>query len=139
MADRYEREIEDILSRIDKFPRRKASHRARGAVLGRIAALQHALTARTAQFSIGKVMLVGMICIVLGYFLRSALGDVWQYVVLAGLALFFGTFLLSLFGAGRGGSRGNYWRGRPVQSYYSSEPDLIERLRNWWRRRQSRR
>ncbi len=139
MADRFEREIEDILRRIDKFPQRKPSNRARSAVLQRLTALQQALAVRIAQLSVGQIMLAGMIAMLVGFLFRAAIPDAWQYVFLAGLALFFSAFILSFFGAGRGRSQGQYWRGRPAQSYYSSGPTLLERLRGWWRRRQSRR
>ncbi len=138
MADRFEREIEDILRRIDKFPRQRPTDRARGAILQRLAAGHRALTSGVLRLSLGQIMLAGMACILIGFFARSVLGDLWQYIVIAGLIAFFAAFFLSFVGNGpTRGARGRYWRGRPVESYYSSGPTLFERLLQWWRRRQS--
>src|SRR5579883_2636836 len=66
MADRFEREIEDILRRIDKFPRQRPTDRARGAILQRLAAGHRALTSGVLRLSLGQIMLAGMACILIG-------------------------------------------------------------------------
>lgn len=140
MPDKFEREIEDILSRLDNFPRQGPSDRARKAVSGRIGAFQRRIALRVARLSVGQIMLTGIIMILVGYFFRAGLPEIWYYVVILGLILFFTSFALSFFGAGRARGSGQvYWRGRPAQAYYSSGPDLAKRLRAWWRRRQGRR
>jgi hypothetical protein len=140
MPDKFEREIEDILSRLDDFPRRGPTDRARNAVSTRIGAFQRGIAVRVAHLSVGQIMLAGILMILVGYFFRSVFPEVWYYVVILGLILFFTSFALSFFGAGRArGSRQVYWRGRPAQSYYPSGPDLAKRIRAWWRRRQGRR
>ncbi len=140
MPDKFEREIEDILNRLDKFPKQGPTDRARKAVSGRVGAFQRRIALRIARLSVGQIMLTGIVMILVGYFFRAGLPEVWYYVVLLGLILFFTAFALSFFGAGRPhGSRQVYWRGRPAQSYYSSGPSLAKWLREWWRRRQGRR
>jgi hypothetical protein len=85
-------------------------------------------------------MLGGILMILVGYFSRALFPEVAYYVIILGLVLFVTSFALSLFGAGRGASSSrSYWRGKPVQSYYASGPDLARRLRAWWRRQQGRR
>jgi len=141
MPDKFEREIDDILSKLDKFPQQGPSERARKAVSGRVSAFQRRVALRIARLSVGQIMLTGIVMILVGYFFRAGLPEIWYYVVILGLILFFTSFALSFFG-GAGRARGGgqvYWRGRPAQSYYSSGPILGRRLRDWWRRRQGRR
>ncbi|HTE85853.1 MAG TPA: hypothetical protein VK821_14085 [Dehalococcoidia bacterium] len=140
MPDKFEREIDDILNRLDKFPRQGPADRARKAVSGRVGVFQRRIALRIARLSVGQIMLTGIVMILFGYFFRALIPEIWYYVVILGLILFFTSFALSFFGAGRaGGSRQVYWRGRPAQSYYSSGPALARRLREWWLRRQGRR
>jgi hypothetical protein len=140
MPDKFEREIEDILSRLDNFPQRGPSDRARRAVSNRVGDFHRRFTLRLARLSVGQIMLGGIVMILVGYFFRALIPEIWYYVVILGLVLFFTSFALSLFGAGRAGSSSQtYWRGRPVQSYYASGPDLAKRFRAWWRRHQGRR
>jgi hypothetical protein len=138
--DRFEREIEDILNKLDHFPKQGPGDRLHRAVSGRLSGWQRAMALRVGRLSVSQIMLTGIVLILIGYFFRVALPGVWYYLVIFGLILFFTSFLLSFLGAGRGaGGRQVYWRGRPAQSYYSSGPTLGERLRDWWRRRQGRR
>jgi hypothetical protein len=137
MPDKFEREIEDILNRLDNFPEQGPSDRARKAVSNRVGAFQRRLALRLARLSVGQIMLGGIVMILVGYFFRALIPEIWYYVVILGLILFFTSFALSLFGAGRGHANSQtYWRGKPVQSYYASGPDFARRIREWWRRRQ---
>jgi hypothetical protein len=140
MPDKFEREIEDILNKLDRFPRQRPTDRARSAVTRRISAFQRRVAARVSRISVSQIMLTGIVLILVGYFLRSVLLGLWYYLIILGLILFFSAFVLSFAGAGRGGGgRQVYWRGRPAQSYYSGGPTIAARLREWWRRRQGRR
>ena len=141
MEDRFEREIEDILSRLDKFPRRGPTYRARHAVSSRLRALQSGLAARLAKLSLSQVMLTGIILVFVGYFFRAGLPGIWTYLVLGGLGLFFASFLASFLGGRRRQHGGGqiYWRGRPASAYSDAGASVTERLLAWWRRRLRRR
>jgi hypothetical protein len=139
MPDKFEREIEDILNKLDKFPSRGPSYRARQAVTRRIQFGQRAVAQRLTRLSVGQIMLTGIALILVGFFFRAALPGIWSYLVIFGLILFFTSFVISFFGGGRSAGSGRiYWRGRPA-SYYSSGPSIASLFREWWRRRQGRR
>lgn len=142
MPDKFEREIDEILSKLDKFPKQSPLQRVQNRLGRRVSGMQRALALRLARLSVSQIMLAGIGLILFAYFFRSALPGIWYYVVVFGLILFFTSFVLSFFGFSGGGSghgRQVYWRGQPAQSYYSAGPTVFTRLRDWWRRRQSRR
>jgi hypothetical protein len=141
MADKFEREIDEILSKLDTFPKQGPLQRAQNRVGKRVGGMQRTLAVRLSRLSVSQIMLTGIAVILFAYFFRAALPGIWYYLVVFGLILFFTSFVLSFFGfSGPRSSRGRqvYWRGQPAQSYYSSEPTVFTRLRDWWRRRQSR-
>jgi hypothetical protein len=135
MTDRYEREIDEILSKIEDFPKH-AAHRRRvtNRLLRRAGAAQRGFAVRLAHLSVSQIMLTAIALIVLSYFLRSALGGIWVYGLLLGLILFFTAFVLSFRSGGASGRSEPYFRGRPRSYYESSQPDVLERLRSWWSR-----
>ncbi|MGI8552356.1 MAG: hypothetical protein ACR2PL_16450 [Dehalococcoidia bacterium] len=137
MPDKFEREIDEILSKLDKFPKRGPGQRVRGRLGQRATGAQRGFALRLARLSVSQIMLGGIGLILFAYFFRSVMPGIWYYLVIFGLILFFTSFALSFFGGGRptGGNR-TYWRGKPVQSYYDGGPALAIRLRDWWRRRQ---
>lgn len=142
MPDKFEREIDEILSRLDKLPSRSPSERVRRSLARRVVDLQRALAVHAAQLSVNQIMVAGIVLILFGYFFRAAMQGIWQYMVVLGLILFFTAFALSFigFGAGRSSHQGSiYWRGRPADWYYSGGPSPIGRIRDWWRRRRGRR
>lgn len=140
MPDKFEREIEDLLNRLDKFPSQGPAYRVRRAVAHRVLSLQRRIALRLARLSVSQIMLAGIALIFIGYFFRAGLPGIWYYLVILGLILFFTSFVISLLGGGRRSGSGRiYWRGRPAASYYSDGPSLAARLRSWWRRRQGRR
>jgi len=142
MADKFEREIDEILSKLDKFPKQSPVQRMQNRVGRRASGIQRLLALRLARLSVSQIMLTGIGLILFAYFFRTALPGIWYYLVVLGLILFFTAFVLSFFGFSNGRSgRGRqvYWRGQPAQHYYAAEPAVFTRLRDWWRRRQSRR
>ena len=142
MADKFEREIDEILSKLEKFPKQSPLQRAQNRLGRRASGMHRAFALRLARLSVSQIMLTGIGLILFAYFFRSVLPGIWYYLVILGLILFFTSFVLSFFGfsSGRSGrGRQVYWRGQPAQNYYSSEPAVFIRLRDWWRRRQSRR
>jgi VIT1/CCC1 family predicted Fe2+/Mn2+ transporter len=131
VSDKIEREVEEILRKLDKFvPEEGRLVRARRR-LGRAASgLLHTLRVRLARISLGQVMLASLILVVVAFFFRSASPTLARWAIIAGLILFFTAFVLSLLGG-----RSRYerrWRGRVIDL---SEPSLGSRLRNWLQRR----
>ncbi len=106
MADKFEREIDEILSKIHDFPQRPpASRRAGNRLAQRITGLQRSLAVRLSRISVSQVMLTAMGLMVFSYFFKAALGELWVYGLILGLILFFTAFALSLRpGAGAGRS-----------------------------------
>lgn len=141
MPDKFEREIDEILSKLDHFPKQGPLQRMQVRVERRATSFQRALALRLARLSVSQIMLTGIGLVLFAYFFRSIMPAIWYYLVIFGIILFFTAFVLSSFGFGARGGRGRqiYWRGQPAQSYYQSGPSLMSRLRDWWRRRQSRR
>jgi hypothetical protein len=140
MPDKFEREIEDILNKLDHLPSRRPGPRVRQAITRRLLSLQRRIAVRLAHLSLSQVMLTGIALIFVGYFFRAGLPGIWFYLVILGLILFFTSFALSFFGVGPPHRSGQvYWRGRPASSYYPSGPSIGTRLLGWWRRRQGRR
>ena len=139
--DRLEREINEILEKIDHFPTpeqrrtrtaRKAFHRLGDAISSRM----HRFMRELSHVSLSQVMLLAFILILGSLFFRRFVPLAWPWMMYAGLVLFLTSFVLMAFGGGRGGGGGaskqqHYWRGRPVS--YSSD-SLSRRMRRWWNR-----
>lgn len=140
MADKFEREIDEILSKIRDFPERPAArHRAKSRVAQRITALQRAFAVRLSRISVSQVMLTAMALMVISYFFREAFAELWVYGLILGLILFFTAFALSFRSGGvRGGSE-PYFRGRPRSYYQSGAAPVVDRLKSWWRQQRRRR
>jgi hypothetical protein len=139
MPDRFEREIDEILKKIDDFPqgsalrRRQHSRKQRQAGSG---GLQRAVTL-LARVSGQQIMLISLGLIVFSYLFRFALEGLWVYGLMLGLILFFTAFALGLK-SNSGRSSEPYFRGRPRSAYQPSGPALSERLRRWWQQRNRR-
>lgn len=131
MADNLEREVEEILRKLDKFvpeespltrSRRRLGHAASGLVQGALV--------RLSRISLGQVMLVSVLLVAAAFLFRAANPILARWVIIGGIIFFFTAFLLSLRG-GRSSDE-KVWRGRVIDL---SEPSLADRLRNWLRRR----
>lgn len=137
-SDRLEREIEEILGKIEHFP--DAGHRrqrARNRWLQRIGTAisdrQRALMRELSRFTISQVMLLSILLIVGSLFFRRAAPLVMTWVLYGGIVLFVTTFAIMVFGSGRSSaSREQKWRGRTVRMQSASRPRLSQRLRHWW-------
>lgn len=136
MPNRIEREIDEILARLDDFvPEEKRGRRPPtrpprprpGAGLGaRLRALTSGLTG-------GHIVLGATVMLLLAVFLRSfgVFPTVTRWATYAGLIVIFGAIFLSIRGPRRS-SKGAYWRGQPIEL---RRPNPLMRLRMWWRRR----
>lgn len=134
--DRYEREIDEILKKIDDLPGRRSPppRRIPGRFSRRVAAAQRGFALRLARISVSQVMLVSLGLMLLSYFFKRALGGAWVYGLLLGLILFFTAFVLSFRNGSSVAGGEPYYRGRPRSYYRSDQSALFMRLRDWWHR-----
>jgi len=134
MPDKFEREIDEILKKVDDFPRRPVPLRRGNGFARRFAAAQRSFAVRIARISVGQVMLVAMALMVCSYLFRSAFPSIWEYGLVLGLILFFTAFVLSLRSSS--GTHGSepYFRGRPRSYYDAGQPTVFARVRDWWQR-----
>lgn len=138
--DRLEREINEILDRIDHFPT-PAQRRARPATKAfrrigdSISGALHGLMRELSRVSMSQVMLIAFLFILGSLFFRRFIPFAWPWMMYAGLVLFLTSFALMIVGSRGGGSATRqperYWRGRPVS--YKAD-GLSGRMRRWWNR-----
>ncbi len=136
--DRLEREINEILGKIEQFPdaesrARRNRRRSVNRFTSRLAEVQHGIARQVSRVSVSQLMLASFLMILFAFFFRGrglpATASSW--ILLAGVVLFVSTFAVMLFGPrGRpGGSSEQRWRGRTI-SYET--PSLADRVRRWW-------
>jgi hypothetical protein len=125
--DKIQREIEDLLSRLDDLPAerkpipmRRRSRQASSFVGGALANL-----------SVRHVMIASLALIVFGFVAKKAYPDFGQWTLIAGVLLFVTAIVLSALN--RGGppapASEKRWRG---QSMNLTGPTLGDRVRAWF-------
>lgn len=131
MPDRIEREIEEILDKIDRFvPEERLPIRFRRRAGNVLTDARDLLLSPFARVSLSQVMLIGLGLFIVALFLGRVDSTLAKWTMIAGAVLFLGGFALSLF-SGHSGREPKRWRGRVVEY---GEPALGERLRTWFRR-----
>jgi hypothetical protein len=134
MADRLEREIDEILQRVDSLPAaRKRLRPSRWTRFKRsLAAGPNAFAGWLGRLSVGHVMIAGFGLIVAGAILR---GDLGTWLMVAGLVVLLTAFAVSI-SRGRRPARPRgqeiRWRGRVIEV---NEPTIGDRMRGLWRRK----
>lgn len=124
MADRIEREIEEILRKIDDFVPDRARRPARSA--GRpFAAAQSWLARSLARVSLRQVAMWALVVVLLAFFLRGLPGGSW--LMIGGLIVFITAAILSRRG-GNAPKLEKRWRGEPIDL---SGPPWPDRLKAW--------
>ena len=137
-SNRLEREIEEILGKIEQFPdaesrRRRWMNRLLRRIGPVIAERQRAVARALARFSMAQVMLLSFLLILGSLFFRRVMPGMMAWVMYAGIVLFVTSFAFMLFG-GRGASSPQpRWRGRAIRA--ESSPALRQRLKYWWKAR----
>jgi VIT1/CCC1 family predicted Fe2+/Mn2+ transporter len=127
MADRIEREIEEILKKIDNFvPDKAAARRPVRKVSQPLNAAQGWVARRLAAISLNQVMGWSLLLVLATFFLREVPGVTW--VMIGGLIVFVTAFVLSLLGGGRPQTTEKRWRGEPIDL---SGPGWPDRLKAW--------
>ena len=135
MADQLQREIEEILSKLDDFiPEQKATSRIRKRWGEKVSGLRQRLggvSARVSRVSAGHLMIASLVLIFIAFAFRSS--AVSQYSMIAGLSLLGLTIVFS-FLSNRRLRAEKRWRGEIVDL---SEPGLLDRLQDWLKKRRS--
>jgi hypothetical protein len=130
VPDNLEREVEEILRKLDKFvPEEGRLARTRKGAGQAVSDFLHTILARLSRVSLGQLMLTSLVLVLVAFFFRGASPALARWAIIGGLVLFLTAFSLSLLSG-----RSRYerrWRGRAVDL---SEPSLSTRLRNWLRR-----
>ncbi len=135
--DRIQREIEDILNKLDDFvPDETVASRMRRRSSDAATSFGRALIAPLARISLGQVMLMALALIVIAFFGRRVQPLFANWVLIAGVLLFLTSFGLSFLTRGSAPQTEKRWRGRSIEL---RGPTFSVRLRAWWQRRRSRR
>jgi hypothetical protein len=129
MADRIEKEIEEILKKIDNFVPEGAKRRAPKAGHS-ISSSQNWLLRRLARISLNQVMMWSLFVVIVAFFARSVPAATW--IMVGALIVFATAFLLSRAGGSRRPSVEKRWRGEPMDL---SGPTWPERFKAWWQSR----
>lgn len=129
--DKIQREIEDILSRLDDFvPEEsvtsKMARRSSDAASGFV----QAIISPIARISLRQVMLTALVLVVVGFLGMRVNPLFGRWLLIGGVILFLTTFALSFFNraATAPPSTEKRWRGQPMDL---NEPTLGDRLRSW--------
>jgi multisubunit Na+/H+ antiporter MnhE subunit len=96
-----------------------------------VTSLWGAVASRVRGISLGQVMIGSFLIICVAYFFRYLNPQLMRWIIIAGLLLFFASFVLSLRRSNSPISRERRWRGQRVDY---DEPNLAERLRSWFDR-----
>ena len=143
--DRIQREIEELLDKLDTFvPEERLASKIRNRNKRKPQEGPSALrrgASRIARISLGQMIITGIALVLIGFFFRGALGSASTWVIGIGLLLGAVAFVLSLITGGTsrtvtgGGTVEKRWRGQVIQY---SEPSAANRIRDWFRSRRRR-
>jgi hypothetical protein len=137
MSNKLERDIEEILAKIDRFPpKRSLRSRLRGRLTGALEGVGRALaTVPRPRVSVGQVLLLGIALIVIAYVFGDSLGgaSIVRGVVIAAIILFIGAFIFSLRRQSASRIPEKRWRGQTM------DLDEARGRGSWWSRWRSRR
>jgi hypothetical protein len=130
---RFDRELEELLASLGELPPRETPrNRFQRTLRTALYRWQETVSRfRWNGIATEQMMLVGIVLIVLAYFLRLGSTVVAGYLGLVGVLVFFAAFGLAVAGNRR--RRAPRWRGQVV-SFSSARVPWTERLRRWLRR-----
>ena len=133
MADQLQREIEEILEKLDEFiPEQKATSRIRKRWAEKVSAFRHGIGGLASRISMGHLMIASLVLIFVAFAFRSS--SIGQYAMIAGLSLLGLSIVVSFFSNRRAGHE-KRWRGQVVDL---SGPSVMDRLQAWFRKHGSR-
>ena len=133
--DRLEREIQEILDKIEQLPtppRRRASglRRSLRRIGEGVSAWQRAVAQELSRVSLSQLVLLSLLLILGAFFIRG-IGPIGTWIMIAGIALLVTSLALMVFGGGSASRRARtqQWRGRTI-SY--RRDGLAQRIRRWF-------
>lgn len=126
--DRIQREIEEILNRLDDFVPERSARGTRRRPSDAAAAFGRRILGPLSRVSLRHVMLTAVVLIVVSLLARGAQPAFATWLLVAGVILFLTSFALSVFNRSAPPSAERHWRGRPIEL---NEPTLGDRLRAW--------
>jgi len=138
-SDKVQREIEELLDRLDNFvPEDRLASKIRKKRRDETGpGLIERGWKRVSRISLGQAMLAGLALILISWAFRAPLGSFANPVMIAGVVVVIGAFVLSVINGDRrrtiaGGRQEKRWRGQVIDY---SEPSPTSRIREWFRRR----
>jgi len=142
-SDNIRREVEELLDRLDNFvpeERLISKIRKKRRASAEPNALQRAWSGfvrRATRISLGHALLAGIALLLVGTLFRQTLGGAAGPLLIAGIVLSVGAFVLSvIIGDSKrtleGGRPERRWRGQVIDY---SEPSAASRIRDWLRSR----
>jgi hypothetical protein len=135
--DKVQREIEELLGKLDNFvPEERLASKMkqkRRAAAG--TGMIERVLKRVSRITLGHVMLTGLALLLTASFAPGLFGGYSRYAMVLGLLLTGGAFVMSVIGWDSrrtitGGTTEKRWRGQVIDY---SEPSPASRLRNWLR------
>jgi len=136
MSSKLERDIEEVLAKIDRFPpKRSLWSRVRRRFADVFDGIGRAVGGLPRpRLSVGQVLLLGIALIVIAYVFGDSLGgSVVRLVVIGAIVLFIGAFIFSLRRQSASRLPEKRWRGQPM------DLDQPHGTGSWWKRWRSRR
>jgi hypothetical protein len=139
MADRYEREIAEILEKMERggpsggLPQRFRRWRRR-----KTQGARQGMTGVPTRWSPGRLMVIGLVLLVGSLVLNRFLGNLTAWIAVAGLLLLITGYIAALSQTSAQRDQ-PAWRGRPAGYYAANRSlawnELVRRWRDWWRAR----
>ncbi len=136
MSDRLQKEVEELLAKLETFPpRRSPWARARDAVRRSFRAVGDALAGiRLPHVTVRNLLLLGVAVIIIAYVFNPGSPSFTRGVIVAGIVIFLVAFVLSLVRQSQAPEK--RWRGEPMEL---GGRGASGRLRSWWGRWRGRR
>jgi hypothetical protein len=113
MSNRIQREVEELLDKLEKFPPKKPlSRRIADGAAAPFRAIGRSFSGlRLPSISAGHVLLAAMVIIVIAY-VAGGTDGLWRWIIAGAILLFIGAFVWSLRRNSRAPTK--YWRDRPM-------------------------
>jgi hypothetical protein len=125
MADRIEREIEEILKKIDDLPERRKTKAVRKTPPG------PSSLRVLSRINMRKVMMWSLFAILVSALVFRAI-PIGGFLLIGAIIVFVTAFVLSTRGGPTSNVSQKRWRGQPLDL---SEPSWPNRLKAWWKGR----
>ena len=115
MPDKIQREVEDLLAKLDRFPPPKPWYvRFRESIADMFYGIYDAIASIPfPRLSAGHILLTSILVIVFGFFLFGS-GGFFRWIIIGSILVFIAAFAVSLSRKTSGPSQQKYWRNKPI-------------------------